>query len=232
MKKIAYYLRIYGPRKFLAFFFAEAKMVKRGFLNSSFSQNEEDVVIDNLLANKPHGFYVDVGAYNPTRMSNTKRFYLRGWTGINVEPDPEKFKKFCKYRPKDINLNLGIANRNGKLTYFKFEPDTLSTFSKEAADTYQREGLKLVDTHKIKISKLSDVLEKHANGKQIDFISIDVEGYDHEVLKSNNWKKFKPTLVCIEAGGDFEKDSEKLLNRVGYRKVCKNHNNLIFLLKS
>ncbi|TSC88480.1 MAG: FkbM family methyltransferase [Microgenomates group bacterium Gr01-1014_5] len=226
------YLKIYGPKKFTENLIGEVRMLKRGFSKGSFSQNEEDILIDNLLGNKPLGFYVDVGAYDPSRMSNTKRFYLRGWTGINIEPDPKNIKKFYKSRPRDINLNLGIANQNGNLTYFKFVPETLSTFSKKAAESYKKEGLKLVSTYKIKISKLRGILEKYCKGKHIDFLSIDVEGYGYEVLKSNNWKKFKPTIVCFEAGEKFEMDSEKLLMRSGYRKVCKNHNNLIFKLKS
>ena len=62
-------------------------------------------------------------------------------------------------------------------------------------------------------------------------MSVDVEGYDYEVLKSNNWKKFKPKLICIEVVGLVEKNIEKFLVKIGYKKVCKNHNNLIFLLK-
>lgn len=229
--KLYKYFKIYGPRKFAENALGEARMVNRRFSKGSFSQNEEDIVIDNLLGNKPVGFYIDVGAYDPSRMSNTKRFYLRGWTGINIEPDPAKMKKFYKSRPRDINLNLGVANRDGKLTYYRFVPDTLSTFSKEVAENYKKEGLELVGAIKIKISKLSNIFEKYCKDRQIDFMSIDVEGYENEVLKGNNWKKFRPTIVCIEAGGNFEKDSEKLLIHAGYKKVCKNHNNLIFMLK-
>ena len=206
-------------------------MLKRGLLQKSFSQNEEDILIDNLLGNKKSGFYVDVGAYNPTRLSNTKRFYLRGWTGINIEPDPHKIKRFYRSRPRDINLNLGVANKTGKLTYFKFEPETLSTFSKSTAKNYEKQRFKLVDTSKIKVLKLADILESYSKDKDIDFVSIDVEGCDYEVLKSNSWNKFKPQLICVEADEEAEKAIQKFLSKVGYEKVCRNHNNLIFLLK-
>lgn len=206
-------------------------MLKRGFLQKSFSQNGEDILIDNLLGNRKSGFYVDVGAYNPTRLSNTKRFYARGWTGINIEPDPRKIKKFYNSRPRDTNLNLGIANKSGKLEYFKFEPETLSTFSKKAAENYKKEGFKLVETSRIKVSRLSEIFKEYCKNKKIDFLSVDVEGYDLEVLKSNDWGKFRPTIVCVEADILTDEAMERLLVKARYKKVYKNHNNLIFLLK-
>lgn len=225
------YLKLYGIGTLAFFVIGEIKMLIRGFLKKSFSQNGEDILIDSLLGNKKSGFYIDVGAYSPSRLSNTKRFYLRGWKGINIEPDPNKIKKFYNLRPRDINLNLGIANKSGKLKYFKFEPETLSTFSTSAAKDYKSQGFKLVGTSKIQVLKLAGVLESHSGGKDIDFMSVDVEGYDYEVLKSNNWKKFKPKLICVEVAGQVEKNIEKFLTRIGYKKICKNHNNLIFLLK-
>lgn len=229
INKLYQCLKIYGPKKFVEIAIGEALMLKRVFLEGSFSQNREDVVIDNLLGNKSLGFYVDVGGYDPTRMSNTKRFYLRGWTGINIEPNPKNIKKFYKSRPKDINLNLGIANKKGKLTYYNFETETLSTFSKEAANEYQKEGFRLAGTLKINVSKLSDTLAKYCKGKNIDFLSVDAEGYDYEVLRSNDWKKFRPTLVCIESNPLIDRLTKRLMLNAGYIMAGKNHNNLIYL---
>lgn len=226
------YLKIYGPIRLFQYLIREVRMLKRGFFQKSFSQNGEDILIDNLLGNRKSGFYVDVGAYNPTRLSNTKRFYTRGWMGINIEPDPRKIKKFYKSRPKDINLNIGVANKNSKLVYFEFEPNTLSTFSKVAAKEYQEKRFRLVGTSEIKVSKLSNIFQEYCKDKEIDFLSVDAEGYDLEVLKSNDWKKYKPRLVCVESNPLTDSDLEKLLVKVGYRKVCKNLNNLIFCLRS
>ena len=231
IRKLYSYFKIYGPKRFLENMVGELKMLKRGPLYNSYSQNSEDILIDRLLGNKKTGFYVDVGAYDPSRLSNTKRFYKRGWSGINIETDPRKIIKFHKLRTRDLNLNVGIANKNGRLWYFEFEPDTLSTFSKQAAENYKRQGYKLVGTFKIPVLKLGGVLEKYSKSKRIDFISVDVEGYDLEVLKSNNWKMFKPRLICVEADESSEKNIDKFLARIGYKMVCRNHNNLIFLLK-
>lgn len=225
IKKFKHYLIILGPIKLIEYILLEAQMLVMRIFKTSYSQWGEDIVIDNLLGNKKKGFYVDVGAYDPTRFSNTKRFYLRGWTGINIEPDPIKIRKFYKERPKDINLNVGVANKNGTLSFFKFDPQTLSTFSKNTAADYQKQGYIIIETLKVKVSKLGQILEKECKNRQIDFFSIDTEGSDLEVLQSNNWKRFKPKVICIEGQGN---NPEKLLSRLGYKKIYKTRTNSIF----
>lgn len=225
IKKIKHYLIILGPIKLIEYILLEAQMLVMRIFKTSFSQWGEDIIIDNLLGKKRGGFYVDIGAYDPTRFSNTKRFYLKGWNGINLEPDPIRIKNFYKERRRDINLNIGIANKNGLLNFFKFSPQTLSTFSKDSANNYQKQGYKLTETVKIKVFKLSDILSKNYQGNQIDFFSIDTEGFDLEILKSNNWKKFKPKVICIEGQGN---NPEKLLTKLGYKKVYANQTNSIF----
>lgn len=204
----------------------EVRMRLRWILLKSFSQGDEDIIIDNLLGRNKRGFYVDVGAYDPMRFNNTQRFYIRGWKGINIEPDPIKIAKFNKLRPRDINLNIGIANKNRTLNFFKFEPETLSTFSKKSAKSYQKQGYNLTERIKIKVYKLGKILEENYQGKQIDFFSIDTEGYDYETLKSNDWKKFKPKVICIE-GQSYK--IEKFLSKLGYKKVSHTEVNSIFL---
>lgn len=227
IQKIYRYLRIYSPTKIVWYIFLEIRMLVYGLLFNSYSQNKEDLIVDNLLGNKSKGFYVDVGAYHPTRLNNTKHFYLRGWNGINVEPDPEKIKSFYKLRPKDTNLGVGVASKNGALKFFKFEPNTLSTFSQQSAKDYQEQGFKLANISKIEVYRLGGVLSKYAKGKTVDFLSVDTEGLDLEVLKSNNWKRVKPKVVCIEERGS----AEKFLSRLGYKKVYQTPTNSIFVLK-
>ena len=225
LKKFQHYLITLGPIKLIEYILLEAQMLIMRIFKKSYSQWGEDIIIDNLLGQKSNGFYVDVGAYDPTRFSNTKRFYLKGWRGINIEPDPTKIKKFYKSRSKDINLNVGIANKNEIQDFFKFDPQTLSTFSKSAAADYQKQGYTLIETFKVKVNKLGQILEKERKNRQIDFFSIDTEGSDLEVLKSNNWKKFKPKVICIEGQG---KNPEKLLVKLGYKKIYKTRTNSIF----
>ena len=225
IKRLFLYFKIYSPVTLLFYLYLEIKSLLRRSFGNSYSQWGEDIIIDNLLGRKKKGFYVDVGAYDPTRFSNTKRFYLQGWRGINIEPDPIRINKFYNLRPKDVNLNVGAANKNGMLNFFKFDPQTLSTFSKKAATDYQKQGYTLTETFKVKVNKLGQILEKECTNRQIDFFTIDTEGSDLEVLKSNNWKRFRPKVICIEGQGG---NPEKLLIKLGYKKVYTNQTNSIF----
>ena len=92
--------------------------IKSVFTNS-FSQYGEDVIIDRLLCHKKRGFYIDIGANHPDRFSNTKRFYVKGWSGINIEPNPIIFKKFAK-RTRDVNLNIGIGGGESTIGFLLF----------------------------------------------------------------------------------------------------------------
>lgn len=202
----------------------------------SFSQNQEDLVIDKLLGYKDKGFYVDVGAYDPDRMSNTQRFYLRGWRGINIEPNPQNLQKFLRERPRDINLNLGVSDTAGTFTFYQFFPSALSTFSQKDANFNRKQGFKLLREFPIQVDTLANILDKYASEQEIDFFSVDTEGFDLKVLKGNDWERFGPKLICVETGSlgrgggitKFEKING-FLERIGYRLAYRNKVNSIFL---
>lgn len=222
--KILRQFKAYGLKGLIGNLLWEIYMRARWFLLNSYSQGNEDIIIDNLLNRKSRGFYVDIGAFNPTRFSNTKRFYSKGWRGINIEPDPLKITKFHKERSKDLNLNIGISDQEKILPFFKFDPSTLSTFSNKTAENYIKKGHKLVKTINIKVSKLGKVLSKNQI-KRIDFFSIDTEGFDLKVLKGNNWKKFKPKVICIETSSN---EIDNMLYKLGYKKITETKINSIF----
>lgn len=232
-------LRIYGPLRFIKYALYEIylKIWMQG-VKGSFSQAGEDIAIDKILGNKKRGFYIDVGANDPTRFSNTKRFYLKGWQGINIEPDPQSFEKLIRERRRDINLNVGIGEKDQRAVFYKFIPNTISTFSKRDAKTFEKQGYELVNSFEVPVLRLSSVLKKHAKGKKVDFFSVDTEGHDLEVLKNNDWKRFRPKVICVEASehGFFKprrmnKDVENFLLKLGYEKVFDNITNSIYVLK-
>lgn len=240
MKNLKEKIKIYGYKKIFNILLLEIKYkLIMQTIKNSYSQKGEDLIIDNLLKNKNHGFYVDIGAYDPHRFSNTKRFYKKGWTGINIEPQTNNYRKFIKDRKKDINLNIGIGDIDSKIDFFKFIPDTLSTFSEKEAAEYQKQGFKLNERVKINMYKLGDVLLKYCpKDKKIDFLSIDTEGFDLEVLKSNNWNQFRPKLICIESTKHTlnEKKQKSTANRlelflinIDYKKVFDNGLNSIYI---
>jgi FkbM family methyltransferase len=173
----------------------------------SYAQNHEDVFLHRIFKDKKDGFYVDVGANDPNEISITKAFYLAGWSGINIEPDPMSFQKLVEHRKRDINLNVGAGENEEELTFFQLKVKTdqedsttvLSTFSHEIAERHCKEfNIDKIET-KVKIMKLSDIFSQHATGKEIDFMIIDVEGWELSVLKSADFKTFRPKVIVIEA---------------------------------
>lgn len=198
LRDFIYKLRQYGFRKFSSFVCWEIIMVFRHIFLQSYSQNNEDLIIDSLLHHKRYGFYIDVGAYDPIRFSNTMRFYKRGWRGINIEPDIQQFHRIRSLRKRDINLNIGISAKTGKLTYWMINPKTLSTFSRKQASIYKKEGYRIVRKVNIQVTQLSNITEKYCPLQSVDFMSVDVEGFELDVLKSNNWNSCRPRVLCIE----------------------------------
>jgi len=171
------------------------------FSKRSWSQEGEDLILIRLLGpGKRTGFYVDVGAHHPKRFSNTYAFYRMGWHGINIDAMPGSMKLFDKQRPRDINLEFPIAKEEKEITYFQFNEPALNGFSEELA--ISRDGLRsyrIVSTQKMQAYPLASILEKYMDINQgIDFMSIDVEGFDFEVLQSNDWSQYRPKVILIE----------------------------------
>ena len=165
----------------------------------SFSQEGEDGVLQRLFERKPLGFYVDVGSHHPQRFSNTYRFYLRGWNGINIDPLPGSKARFDVLRQRDINLEAGISDSPGELTYYSFQEPALNTFNANVANSRESP---LLSIHQVKVFCLRDVLTRYlVPGQRIDFLTIDVEGLDIQVLRSNDWRRYRPSYVLVEALG-------------------------------
>ncbi len=169
----------------------------------SYSQDGEDMILKALFEQKKgyKGFFVDVGAHHPVRFSNTKFFYDRGWRGINIEPTPNAIKAFRLFRKRDTNLNIGIGPEKGQLTFYCFNEPALNSFSKEVSEKIHNSGgkYKIIKELPIEVLPLSEVFDTYLpQGKVIDFISIDVEGLDYQVLLSNNWDKYQPEVILVE----------------------------------
>lgn len=166
----------------------------------TYSQNCEDIIVSLLTDNKVKGTYVDVGAHHPVRFSNTFRFYLSGWNGINIDPLPNAMTYFNQYRPDDVNLNMGVASKDGELTYFNFEEPAYNTLNGERAEEVIRNNYStLKEKISVPVHTLAYILDKHLNNREIDLLTIDVESFELEVLKSNDWSKYKPKLIVMES---------------------------------
>lgn len=169
----------------------------------SYSQEGEDSVLDRIMNQQENGFYVDVGAHHPVRFSNTYRFYQKGWCGINIDPLPASSELFDVMRPRDINLEVAISTRaetQSMATYLMFnEPAYNSLSFDKIADIAQIEGVTLEQKIDVPIRTLNSVLEEHAQQvDKIDFINIDVELAEIEVLESINLERWHPEFIVIE----------------------------------
>ncbi len=166
---------------------------------SSYSQVWEDIILDFIFEWKNMGFYIDIWANHPKRLSNTLLFYKKWWSGINIEPNVNLYRWFLWSRKRDINLNIGIGPTNWEdLDFFVIHPDTLSTFDVESARQYEKEWHEIVEIKKVPIISLNDVYMNYVHDKQVDFMSIDTEWYDMEVLQSNDWQRNRPWFVIVE----------------------------------
>lgn len=205
------------------------------FVKMAYSQEGEDLILGRMFENVRTGFYVDVGAHHPYRFSNTCAFYKRGWRGLNVDADPSAIREFRRHRARDINVCCGIGERSGSLSFHVFNDPALNTFDVTlAAERARLPGYHIVDRMTVGVRTLSDVLAEYLpRGQSIDFMSIDVEGLDLEVLKSNDWHRFRPRVLLVEARAlsidGFETDPTlKFARSVGYDAVAKTVNTVIF----
>jgi FkbM family methyltransferase len=201
----------------------------------SYSQEGEDLILRRIFEYKEQGFYIDIGANHPKRFSNTYLFYQKGWSGINIDATPGSMKRFNQIRPRDINLEVAIANEEKEMTFYMFDDPALNTFNKELAETrINKTVYQLIEQKYIKTNKLGQLLDTYLPENQnIDFMSIDVEGLDMETLKSNNWDKYIPKVILLEQSNfDFESKQDNLilnyLSQKGYKFIAKTFNTLFF----
>jgi FkbM family methyltransferase len=203
----------------------------------SYSQQGEDIILRLLFDGVEKGFYVDVGAHHPVLYSNTYYFYRLGWQGINIDATPGSMRLFDSLRPGDTNLEFAISKTKRELTLYIFDEDALNTFSQELgmARAKERPG-SLVGCRRIATRGLAEVLEKYCpGGSSIDFLNIDVEGFDLDVLESNDWERFAPRVVLCEdlSVCDFESAARStvcsFLRSKGYSLFSKCIHTLIFV---
>jgi len=183
------------------------------FSSKSYSQHGEDMLLKSYFPNFKNykGFYIDIGAHHPYRFSNTAFFYNNGWRGINIEPDPNLINAFKRVRKRDITLQFGVSDTESILPFYKFSEPALNSFDRELSELRDntKNKYKIVSETKIQVYPLAKILEKYLPENQhIDFMNIDVEGLDLNVLKSNDWSKYIPQFILIEGEFDVENISK------------------------
>ena len=183
----------------------------------SYSQCGEDLIVDFIFQAMGIGSptYLDLGAHHPFYINNTFYFYDRGCCGVCVEPDPTLFAYIKKSRKKDICLNVGVgvgAKENAK--FYVLSARTLNTFSKSEAERYQSYGNhKIEKILNIPLVKVDEIIREHFS-KGPNFVSLDVEGLDFEIIKTYDFSYHRPEVFCIETLTYTEDKSEKKLTEL------------------
>ena len=208
------------------------------YANKSYSQEGEDMILKRLFEKQITGFYIDIGAHHPKRFSNTYHFYQKGWSGINIDAMPKSMKRFNKYRPRDINIEKPISEKKQILTFYSFNEPALNGFSKDLSEERNgKNGYFIESTNDIETSTLEDVLDYHLpENQEIDFLNIDSEGLDFEVLKSNNFEKHRPKVILIEILNSSLDTIHKsnvsiFLKSIDYHVYAKSINTVVFIDK-
>jgi len=181
---------------FLKYFYYMYYRPKIFFPRKSYSMFGEDLVISKIFKNKKKGIYVDVGCYHPIEGSNTYLLFKKGWNGINIDLNKTSIDLFDKARSGDLNLNLAISNKSKKIKYyFRKKINMLNTINQNFAKNYFLKGFK---TSYIQSQTLNFILKKFKYSQKIDFLNLDIEGNEINALKSLNFKKYEPKVICVE----------------------------------
>ena len=211
--------------------------VPPGVYTLAYSQEGEDLILQRIFLGQTTGFYADVGAHHPTRFSNTYLFYRQGWSGINIDAMPGSMDGFRRERPRDLNIEAAVGRDTGTTrTFWVFNEPALNTFDEALARS--REGgphhHAIVGRHEVPTRALHEIFAAHLPaGTRLDFLSVDVEGLDLEVLQSNDWDRYRPAYVLAECTGvsftELQRDPVfEFLAGMKYEIFAKTVNTVIF----
>ncbi|MES2680309.1 MAG: FkbM family methyltransferase [Bacteroidota bacterium] len=194
------------------------KGTKEFYKKISYSQCGEDLIIDFIFGTlkiaKPT--YLDIGAHHPYYLSNSAFFYQKECMGVSVEPDPSLYAVIKKERPRELNLNVGVGLVSGESAdFYIMNIPTLNTFSKSEAERYAAyPGKEIKEIVKLPLLTVNEIIQKNFDNKTPNFVSLDVEGMDLEIIKSFDFSKFRPQVFCIETLTYTEDNSEQKLTEI------------------
>lgn len=171
-----------------------------GWKHHYYSHFGEDAFIHSYFRHQKKGFYVDVGAHHPRRYSNTALLYERGWNGVNIEPDERLIRTFNKYRKRDVNLCLAVGAKEGEFDFYRYSDPAINTLSRDEVTRLKgKDWAHETSVSKVPVRTLKSLLDENIpENTTIDFLNVDVEGLDLEVLSSNDWDTYRPRVVAVE----------------------------------
>ena len=178
------------------------------FSKKSYAMDGEDIAINNFVEIKNDGFYLDVGAHHPLQRNNTFLLFKKGWKGINIDINEFSIDLFNFLRPNDLNILTAISDKEGEISfYYQKKFSQLNTTDKKIANENFQGNFK---ERIVKCQTIENILKNSKyKDKKIDFLNIDIEGAEMKVLKTLNFEKYNPTLVCIEILGYRDLNSKE-----------------------
>ena len=175
---------------------------------TSYSDQGEDVVLDRVLWHvakhkwdKP-GFYLDIGAHHPTKGSVTKRLYDRGWRGVCVDMDQNSIDLFAEQRPEDIAVRAAAAETDGELTGYYVASGTSLFHTCDPVEAERLRGKYEVREERVPALSATSIMDLHAPGKSVDFLNIDVQRLEMDVLQGIDFTRYAPKVLAVEIHTD------------------------------
>ena len=207
------------------------------FKKKTYSMHGEDLAVEKYFKEIDNGFYVDLGCYHPVQHNNTILLYQKGWRGINIDINEFSVKLFNFCRPDDLNLNLAVSDKNGEIDFYYQKKLSLLSTIKKSQCNFSFQGK--INKKKISSQTITKILDDSKyKDKQIDFLDVDIEGADLDALKSLDFSRYSPKLICVEIlhgnmfinNNDIEKsDIYNLLKAKNYKKIWSGIFNHIFV---
>jgi FkbM family methyltransferase len=169
----------------------------------TFAQAGEDLIIANLFhrmgINRPT--YLDIGAHHPIQISNTAFFYLRGSSGVNVEANPYLIPEFQRLRPRDVTINIGVADVAGEMDFYIFDDHSgRNTFDQAVAEAFVQEHpqFPILRRVSVEVTTINALVDQYCSGVFPDLLTIDAEGFDARILRSIVFGRSRPSVICAE----------------------------------
>lgn len=185
----------------------------------AYDQNGEDIVLLRASGGQETGVWIDVGANHPVNESVTKNLYDLGWRGVKVEPFPFLHELLNQHRPRDVNLCAALSDQPGTMVFSQnLSNSDLSSFSPALVAGYRSRGDQVVE-REVAVMTLAEVCEKYVSSPLIDFIKIDVEGHELQVIDGHDFERFPVRVLCIEATAISMSDVQERLAAAGLERV-------------
>jgi FkbM family methyltransferase len=190
----------------------------------SYAQRFEDLYLMRCFGDRSEGFYIDIGSGHPVYDNMSFAFYLKGWRGITVEPNPWLAQLTRAVRPRDRHIEALVGAAAGEATFYLVNDfHGFSTMIEEHARAAQAQFGKSSEALAVPVTTLKQLCEEHAP-RAFDFLKVDVEGAEQDVLLNGDWQSYRPKVVVVEALAPYTLAPafdawEPFLAKHGYRYV-------------